>query len=143
MPQQPEWDDVQMLWLRQLAMPRYPAVIRDALAGLAAGGEQRARTMCVGIHPWLLGQPHRIRYLDQALKALATSRDAARQFDVWLRRAESAASSAEVQWRGAVSANKRTTGTYGSLDLQVSARENLQAIRSALTSNPAAEVRER
>jgi len=72
-PQQPEWDDVQMLWLRQIAMPRYPAVIRDALAGLAADGAHQARTMCLGIHPWLLGQPHRIRYLDEALKALTTS----------------------------------------------------------------------
>jgi len=74
-PQQPEWDDVQMLWLRQLPMPRYPAVIRNVLDGLALDGKQSARTMCLGVHPWLLGQPHRIRYLDEALKILVTSPD--------------------------------------------------------------------
>lgn len=77
-PQQPEWDDVQMLWLRQLPMPRYPAIVRDALEGLASDGRRSARTLCLGVHPWLLGQPHRIRYLDEALRILATSPD------VWL-----------------------------------------------------------
>jgi allantoinase len=74
-PQQPEWDDVQMLWLRQVAMERYPAIVRDALEGLAADGRRSARTLCLGVHPWLMGQPHRIRYLDVGLAALATSPD--------------------------------------------------------------------
>jgi peptidoglycan/xylan/chitin deacetylase (PgdA/CDA1 family) len=72
-PQQPEWDDVQMLWLRQLPMPRYLAVVRDALERLTTDGRESARTLCLGVHPWLLGQPHRIRYLDEALQSLATS----------------------------------------------------------------------
>ena len=72
-PQQPEWDDVQMLWLRQLSMTRYPVIVRDALEALAADGRHNARTLCLGVHPWLLGQAHRIRYLDEVLQTLATS----------------------------------------------------------------------
>jgi len=74
-PQQQEWDDVQMLWLRQLSMPRYPAAVGEALEALATDGRQSARTLCLGVHPWLLGQPHRIRYLDETLRMLATSPD--------------------------------------------------------------------
>lgn len=75
LPQQPEWDDVQMLWMRQLAMPRYPAVLRDARERLVQDGQSNARTLCIGVHPWLMGQPHRIRYLAEAMAALAGSRD--------------------------------------------------------------------
>jgi peptidoglycan/xylan/chitin deacetylase (PgdA/CDA1 family) len=74
-PQQQEWDDVQMLWLRQLSMPRYKAAIGEALAVLAADGRHSGRTFCLGVHPWLLGQPHRIRYLDDVLASLASSPD--------------------------------------------------------------------
>lgn len=74
-PQQQEWDDVQMLWLRQLSMPRYEAAIGEALGVLAEDGRRSARTLCLGVHPWLLGQPHRIRYLDRVLAHLAAARD--------------------------------------------------------------------
>jgi peptidoglycan/xylan/chitin deacetylase (PgdA/CDA1 family) len=75
-PQQPEWDDVQLLWMRQVPLPRYPEIVADALAQLAADGTRTGRSLCLGIHPWLLGQPHRIRYLDDVLAHLAASRAA-------------------------------------------------------------------
>ena len=40
-------------------------------------GAASGRIFGLGIHPWLLGQPHRIRYLDQAL-AYISGHD-----DVW------------------------------------------------------------
>ena len=71
-PTHPEWDDVQALWLRRVPMPRYPDLISDAFETLYAEGAASGRLFEVGIHPWLLGQAHRIRYLDEALGRIAT-----------------------------------------------------------------------
>jgi len=35
-------------------------------------GEEQGRVMCVPIHPFILGQPHRIRHLDAILKHIAS-----------------------------------------------------------------------
>jgi allantoinase len=37
-----------------------------------AEGEEQGRVMCVPIHPFILGQPHRIRHLDAILKHIAS-----------------------------------------------------------------------
>jgi allantoinase len=48
-------------------------MLRDALDCLLA--EPRGgRVLGIGIHPWMLGAPHRIRYLRESLQDLA-SRD--------------------------------------------------------------------
>ena len=70
LPYQPEWDDLQLLWLRQVATPRYPAIIRDAFECLHREGATSGRLLAMSIHPWLLGQANRIRYLDEALAAV-------------------------------------------------------------------------
>jgi len=70
-PQQPEWDDVHLLWMRQQRMTRYPEVVEAAARKLVDDGASSARTFSLPIHPWLLGQPHRIRYLDEAIARLA------------------------------------------------------------------------
>jgi len=50
-----------------------------AVKGAAnAEGEQSARVMCIALHPFIMGQPFRIKYLRQALEYI-TSHD-----DVWL-----------------------------------------------------------
>jgi peptidoglycan/xylan/chitin deacetylase (PgdA/CDA1 family) len=72
-PQQTEWDDVNLLWLRQIATPRFPRLVEDALARLIADGSHSGRTFVLNVHPWLFGQPHRIRYLRESLRALAAS----------------------------------------------------------------------
>lgn len=68
LPSQPEWDDVQLLWLRRLPMPRYPAIVGAAFDALRAEG---GRTFCLALHPWLIGMAHRIAYLDAALDGIA------------------------------------------------------------------------
>lgn len=70
LPYQPEWDDLQLLWLRQVATPRYPGILRDAFERLYAEGAASGRLLSINIHPWLLGQANRIRYLDEALAAI-------------------------------------------------------------------------
>lgn len=65
-----EWDDVQTLWLRRVPVTRWPALIRDALDRLES--EQRGgRVLGIGVHPWMLGAPHRVRYLRESLEELA------------------------------------------------------------------------
>jgi peptidoglycan/xylan/chitin deacetylase (PgdA/CDA1 family) len=70
LPPPAEWDDVQTLWLRRVPVTRWPALLRDALDRLereSRGG----RVVGIGVHPWMLGAPHRIRYLRESLEDLA------------------------------------------------------------------------
>ncbi len=46
--------------------------IRDAFDTLYAEGEKCARAMCIALHPFLIGSPHRIKYLDMALGYIAS-----------------------------------------------------------------------
>ena len=66
-PCQSELDDVQMLWHRRVPTPRYPGIVEEAFRVLHAEG---GRSLNLGLHPWLFGMPHRIRYLDEALERL-------------------------------------------------------------------------
>jgi allantoinase len=70
-PSQAEWDDVQLLWHRRLATPRYPAFVAEALEVLHQEGAESGRYFGLGLHPWLFGMPHRIRYLNEALDRIA------------------------------------------------------------------------
>ncbi len=67
MPNQPEWDDVQQLWLRRIGTPRYPDLVADAFELLHREGGQ---VFSLSIHPWLMGMAHRIKYLDEALRRI-------------------------------------------------------------------------
>lgn len=67
LPNQMEWDDVTALWLRRVPTPRYPDLVGEAAAGLAAEG---GRSFMLSLHPWVIGQPHRIAYLRAALDRL-------------------------------------------------------------------------
>ena len=65
LPNQPEWDDVQQLWLRRINTTRYPDLVGDAFELLHHEGGQ---VFNLSIHPWLMGMAHRIKYLDEALR---------------------------------------------------------------------------
>lgn len=70
LPPPAEWDDVQTLWLRRVPVTRWPGLVRDALDRLE--GETRGgRVLGIGVHPWMLGAPHRVRYLRESLAELA------------------------------------------------------------------------
>jgi peptidoglycan/xylan/chitin deacetylase (PgdA/CDA1 family) len=66
-----EWDDVQALWLRPVPVTAWPGMVRDALDRLLA--EPRGgRVLGIGVHPWMLGAPHRVRYLRESLEDIAS-----------------------------------------------------------------------
>jgi allantoinase len=69
-PYQAEWDDVQLLWCRRVLTQRYPDLVEEAFARLHEEGATSGRSFGLGLHPWLFGMPHRIRYLDAALARL-------------------------------------------------------------------------
>lgn len=73
LPNQAEWDDVQMLWHRKVETSRYPAIVGEAFDVLHAEG---GRYFGLHLHPWLFGVPYRTRYLRDTLDLLRYS-------DVW------------------------------------------------------------
>jgi peptidoglycan/xylan/chitin deacetylase (PgdA/CDA1 family) len=72
-PNQAEWDDVQMIWHRKV----YPAIWRDtvaeAFARLHQDGASSGTVFGLHIHPWLLGQPHRIAALEAVVDQIAAA----------------------------------------------------------------------
>jgi peptidoglycan/xylan/chitin deacetylase (PgdA/CDA1 family) len=74
-PVQSEWDDVQLLWHRRMLTPKFPALVDDGFRVLHHEGAMSGRCFTLGIHPWLFGMPHRIRYLDETLARLAAYGD--------------------------------------------------------------------
>lgn len=45
--------------------------IRDTFDVLYAEGAATARVMCIALHPFIIGSPHRIKYLDNALRYMS------------------------------------------------------------------------
>jgi allantoinase len=67
MPNQAEWDDTQLMAVRRLMPWRWCDVVSEAFDYLYQEAHPAGTVMTLAIHPWLLGQAHRIKYLDLAL----------------------------------------------------------------------------
>ena len=55
------------LYLGSYADDEFLQRCRDQFDVLYEEGRESGRVMCIAFHPFLLGQPHRIEYLDEAL----------------------------------------------------------------------------
>lgn len=64
LPPQPEWNDLECMWLRRVAPPAWADGIAEAFAFLHAEG---GAAFNLTLHPWIAGQAHRIRWLGEAL----------------------------------------------------------------------------
>jgi peptidoglycan/xylan/chitin deacetylase (PgdA/CDA1 family) len=62
-----ELDDVYAHWHRRVAIWRWERMIKEAFETLYVDGLANGRVLTLSLHPWLIGQPHRIRSLDAAL----------------------------------------------------------------------------
>jgi allantoinase len=60
-------DDVNALWDRRIDINRYKEMIKETFDTLHSEGATNARLLVLHLHPWLIGQPFRIGYLDEAL----------------------------------------------------------------------------
>ena len=64
LPPQPEWNDLECMWLRRVTPPVWSANLIEAFDVLHAEG---GGVFNMTLHPWITGQAHRIRYLRDAL----------------------------------------------------------------------------
>jgi allantoinase len=64
LPPQPEWNDLECMWLRRVTPPVWSANIAEAFEFLQTEG---GNVFNLTLHPWITGQAHRIRYLRDAL----------------------------------------------------------------------------
>ena len=62
-----ELDDSVALWDRRVTVGRYRDMLKEAFDTLYLDGSQTGRLMAINLHPWIIGQPFRIGYLDDAL----------------------------------------------------------------------------
>ncbi len=60
-------DDVNALWDRRITIGKYVEMVKDSFDTIYQEGEENGRLMVLNLHPWLMGQPFRIRYLNYAL----------------------------------------------------------------------------
>ena len=78
MPYSLEINDYTCLAVKRMTPQRYTETIKAQFDQLYAEGADNPQVMCLPLHPWLIGLPHRLREFDQALRYIA-SRD-----KVWL-----------------------------------------------------------
>jgi len=63
-----ELDDIHALWERRVPMDRYGELLKESFDILYRGTANRtARLLVLHLHPWVIGQPFRIGFLDDAL----------------------------------------------------------------------------
>ena len=87
-PNQSEWDDAQLFAVRRVDSWRYPEIIGSAFDQLASEG---GRVLGLGVHPWIFGQAHRVKYLEQAVEYIAS------RSGVWFAHAEDIANTYRAQ----------------------------------------------
>lgn len=71
-PNQADWDDVQLAWHRQVALPDYRDTICEAFDVLYEDGATSSVFFGLHLHPWFIGWPHRIGYLEAAIAKIMT-----------------------------------------------------------------------
>jgi peptidoglycan/xylan/chitin deacetylase (PgdA/CDA1 family) len=62
-----ELDDINALWDRRVTIDRYGELLKESFDTIYRDGSQNGRLLVLNLHPWLIGQPFRIGYLDDAL----------------------------------------------------------------------------
>jgi allantoinase len=73
-----ELDDVITHYHRRIGLARWRQAVAEALDQLLAEGDTGGRHLVLAVHPWLIGHPHRIGYLEDVLA------DAASRSDLWI-----------------------------------------------------------
>lgn len=75
-----ELNDIPMLIARQLDAQAFTAMIIDNFEEMLVQSEKQPLVMGIALHPYLVGQPYRLRHLRKALNVLASNRD---QKKIW------------------------------------------------------------
>ena len=80
-------DDINALFDRRIVIAKYAEMIKESFDTLNRDGAGNGRMLVLNLHPWLIGQAFRIRYLEDALNYIM------RQEGVW-----AATGSKKVEW---------------------------------------------
>lgn len=67
LPLMQEVSDVSMHWNRRVTMARWAALVCEAFDTLYDEGRDSGRLFALPLHPWCIGQPFRVKYLEQVL----------------------------------------------------------------------------
>lgn len=67
-----ELNDMPLFNAPSISIVDFERRIRDTFDVLYEEGARNGRVMCIALHPFLIGAPHRIRYLDSALRHIAS-----------------------------------------------------------------------
>lgn len=70
-----EHNDIPMMAVAHHESPYWVQRFKDSIDRLHAEGEDRAKILAVAIHPYISGQPHRIKYLEQIYEYAASLGD--------------------------------------------------------------------
>lgn len=70
-----ELNDMPLFIAPSVPTEEFPRRVRDAFDVLYAEGATSPRVMCLSVHPFLMGVPHRIKYLELALEYVASHKD--------------------------------------------------------------------
>ena len=62
-----ELDDVIAMAHRKVQIDRYATMLRESFDGMYDDGSDNGRSLVLSLHPWMIGQPFRIGFLDEAL----------------------------------------------------------------------------
>ena len=62
-----ELDDINALWSRRVTPERYVRMITESFDTLYEEGGESGKVLVLNLHPWLIGQPFRIKHLDEAI----------------------------------------------------------------------------
>lgn len=65
-----EHDDTFAHWYRRMTMARWRRSVEEAFATLHEEGALDGRLFVLNLHPWLIGQPYRVSYLEEVLATL-------------------------------------------------------------------------
>ncbi len=67
LPLMQEISDVNLHWARRVTMTHWAALVSEAFDVLYREGRGSGRMFALPLHPWCIGQPFRVKYLDQVL----------------------------------------------------------------------------
>ncbi len=75
-----ELNDIPMIIARQMSAPAFADMIIDQFEEMQQQSREAPLVMGIALHPYIVGQPHRLRHLRRALEPIALARDQGR---VW------------------------------------------------------------
>ena len=81
LPYPQELNDIPMIMGRHLDGSAFADMIIDNLDEMLAQSQQQTLVMGIALHPYIVGQPYRLRHLRRALEQIATARD---QDTIWM-----------------------------------------------------------